>query len=157
MSTQPLATIRQWNLDNIHLAIQQIIRVLPRDEPAIDLKNIARRHGGGNIQRLGSPHRLPDTCPFEYRRGTHKIKTHLATLVNQWECSVRVVEPWRRSARTPCAENDKRGLRSKYRFHVCATAQSQAITRLSREKSKTKRSELKSSEKSSAVSKKHSH
>ena len=47
MYNQPLITTRQWHLANIHLALQQIGQVFPRDEPFVDTNKSLISHDGG--------------------------------------------------------------------------------------------------------------
>ena len=78
---------------------------------------------GATTSVNGVPCELPDTHTSEDRRGNHKRGTHQAPKISQWECSVLVIEPRRRSAETPHAENYKQGLRKTDGLRVCAAAQ----------------------------------
>ena len=123
MSNQPLTVICQWHLAKLPLALQQIIRVFLWDETAVKPNKSARRHDECNNQCLGSPCRLPGTYSSRYWRGTHKRGTHQSKPISRWEFIVCIIKPWRRSARTPRTDNDKRGLHNIDGFRVCAAAQ----------------------------------
>ena len=114
--------IRQWYLANLHLALQHIRWIIPQEEPDFDTNKITRCHGGGNNQRQGSPHRIPDTYSSEDWQGTHKRGTRQSPPINQWECGVRVVKPQRMSAQTPCTDNYKQRLCITDVICDCATA-----------------------------------
>ena len=114
--------ICQWHLTKLHLALWQIRLVVPWYEPTVEPNKSARRHVRINNQSQEITRGLPDTYPSEYRRVTHKRGITRSTPISQWKYSVYVVEPRRRSACTPHADNGKLGIRSIDRFCVCAAA-----------------------------------
>ena len=61
ISDQPLIATCQWHLSNLLLPIQQIIRVVSRDETAVNPTSSTRKIDGGNKQPLGSPCGIHET------------------------------------------------------------------------------------------------
>ena len=82
-----------------------------------------KKNGRGNKQRLVIPCRLPNTDTYKDRQRTDKRSNARSTSINQWKCGVRGVEPQRRPARTPQAENDSRVIRGTNGLQFYATAQ----------------------------------
>ena len=75
------------------------------------------------MQRQRNPRGITYTYPSEDWWRNIKIRTNKTTLIGQWECGVRVVEPGRSLAWTPRTEDDKQGIHGTNGFRVCASAQ----------------------------------
>ena len=116
--------ICQYHLANYTYPFQQIRRVFPQDELAVDPINTVIHHGGNNKQRQGSPSGLSNTYPPENRRRTRNRRPNQTTSIGQWERSVYFVEPRRRPTQTPHADNYKRGISGIDGFHNFSAAQS---------------------------------
>ena len=82
-----------------------------------------RRHREGNKQRQGSPCGLSNTYLSKNQGINNKRRPNRTILIDQWECGVCVVKPWRRSSWTPRTDNYKREIHRTDGFHICAAAQ----------------------------------
>ena len=113
---------------SLHLPIQHIRHFFPREKPAIDTTKSARHYGRGNKQHQGIPRRLFNTHTYKYWSRTDNIITDKFTLIGQWKFDVHGVEPRRKPARTPCADDDKQVINGTDGIFVCAAAQPRQLS-----------------------------
>ena len=112
---------------NLLLPLQQIRQVFPRDEPAIDTPKSARQNGGYSNQRQGSPRRLAETNTSQDWRIADESSPDQVTLIDQWACGVCGVKPWRWTARTAFANDDRGRLYGTDGLCVCATTKTRKL------------------------------
>ena len=117
----------QWHISELLLHLQYIRQVFPLEKPTTKPTKRARKNGRDNKQRWGSLSGFTNTNTSQYQRIANMERPDWITSTDQWKCGACVVEPQRRPAQTPHANNDSIRLYGIDRLRVCATTQPQRL------------------------------